>query len=56
METTALVVSALAKWRKAGNADAAIGALIDRGALFLLKNTDASGAWSTTQSRKAIDC
>ena len=40
----------VAKWRKIGNGDASIEALIDRGALFLLKNADGKGAWSTTQS------
>jgi hypothetical protein len=50
VETTAMVVSALAGWRKAGNSDAMISELIDRGGLFLLKNADGAGGWSTTQS------
>ena len=50
VETTALVVSALAAWRKAGNTDPALPTLIDRGALFLLKNSDRGGAWMTTQA------
>jgi hypothetical protein len=50
VETTALVVSALARWRKAGHGDAALDALIDRGALFLLQNAAAGGAWATSQA------
>jgi hypothetical protein len=50
VETTAMVVSALAGWRKVGHSDAMINALIDRGGLFLLKNTDGLGGWSTSQS------
>ena len=50
VETTALVVSALAKWRKTGDGDASLTALIDRGALFLVKNAEGKGGWSTTQS------
>jgi hypothetical protein len=50
VETTALVVSALARWRKAGRGDAALTTLIDRGALFLLQNADAGGAWATSQA------
>jgi hypothetical protein len=50
VETTALVVSALAHWRKAGHDDAALRTLIDRGALFLLQNASGEGAWSTSQA------
>ncbi len=50
VETTALVVSALARWRKAGHTEAALDTLIDRGALFLLHNADAGGAWGTSQA------
>lgn len=50
VETTALVVSALARWRKAGHRDAALNTLIDRGALFLLQNAEAGGAWGTSQA------
>ncbi len=50
VETTALVVSALSGWRKGGDSDAALATLIERGALFLLKNADRGGAWTTTQS------
>jgi len=50
VETTALVLSALAKWRKLGRGGSELQQVIDRGALFLLRNTDASGAWSTSQS------
>jgi hypothetical protein len=53
VETTALVVSALAKWRKTGRGNEALIALIDRGALFLLQNADAGGAWATSQSTGA---
>ena len=50
MGTTALVVSALARWRKAGHGDAALNTLIDRGGLFLLRGADAGGAWATSQA------
>ena len=50
VETTALVVSALARWRKAGQGDAALNTLIDRGALFLLQNSSGGGAWATSQA------
>jgi hypothetical protein len=50
VETTALVVSALAHWRKAGHDDAALKTLIDRGALFLLQNAEGRGGWSTSQA------
>jgi hypothetical protein len=50
VESTALVVSALARWRMAGHGDAALNTLIDRGALFLLQNSSGEGAWSTSQA------
>src|ERR1700677_4352622 len=50
VETTAMAVSALAKWRKAHGADAAGDALMRRGAMFLLRNSDSSGAWATSQA------
>lgn len=50
VETTAMAVSALARWRKVGHDDAALNTLIDRGALFLLRNTGDGGAWATSQS------
>jgi hypothetical protein len=50
VETTALVLSALAKWQKLGRNGTDLTALIHRGALFLLKNTDSSGAWSSSQA------
>ena len=50
VETTALSVSALAKWSKTHCADPATDALIQRGALFLLRNADADGSWATTQA------
>ncbi|HEY3739906.1 MAG TPA: MG2 domain-containing protein [Bryobacteraceae bacterium] len=53
VETTALVVSAMARWRKAGHGNEALNSLIDRGALFLLQNADAGGAWATSQATVA---
>ncbi len=53
VETTALVVSAMARWRKAGRGNEALNTLIDRGALFLLQNADAGGAWATSQATVA---
>jgi len=53
VETTALVVSAMARWRKAGRGNEALTTLIDRGALFLLQNADAGGAWATSQATVA---
>jgi hypothetical protein len=50
VETTAMALTALAKWRKARGADAATDTLMQRGALFLLRNTDASGGWATSQA------
>jgi len=49
VETTALVLSALAKWRKPGRGGMDLTALLQRGTLFLLKNTDSSGAWPSSQ-------
>jgi hypothetical protein len=50
VESTALAVSALAQWKKAAGPDAAIEGLMQRGALFLLKNADTSGGWGTSQA------
>jgi alpha-2-macroglobulin-like protein len=50
VETTAMAVSALARWRKLGHDDAALNALINRGGMFLLRNAGADGAWATSQS------
>jgi hypothetical protein len=50
VETTALVVSALARWRRAGHRDSTLDTLIDRGGLFLLHSADAGGAWATSQA------
>jgi len=48
-----MVVSAMAKWRKSGHGNEALNVLIDRGALFLLQNADAGGAWATSQATVA---
>lgn len=45
-----MVLSALAKWRRLGHGDSALDKLINRGALFLLRNTAEGGAWATSQS------
>jgi hypothetical protein len=50
VETTALVVSALVKWRKVAGNNADLDTVIDRGVLFLVKNAGSDGAWSTTQA------
>jgi hypothetical protein len=50
IETTALAVSALDRWRKQGAADPALDSLIRRGALFLLRNKDDLGTWLSTQA------
>jgi len=50
IETTALVLSAFARWQQAGGRGVELIPLIQRGALFLLKNTDADGAWSSSQA------
>jgi hypothetical protein len=50
VESTALCVSALARWRKAAGPDAATEGLMQRGALFLLRNADGSGGWGTSQA------
>jgi hypothetical protein len=50
IETTALVVSALAKWRDTNGTDSELSTLIDRGVLFLFRNAGPDGAWPTTQS------
>lgn len=50
IETTALVVSALAKWRDTNGSDSELSTLIDRGVLFLCRNAGPDGAWPTTQA------
>lgn len=50
IETTALAVTALARWRKAGHADDELNRLIERGVMFLLRNTAHGGAWATSQA------
>jgi uncharacterized protein YfaS (alpha-2-macroglobulin family) len=50
VESTGLAVSALARWRAQGHGDAVLTNLIERGALFLLRNADSSGVWATSQS------
>ena len=50
VETTAVAVSALARWRKLGRGDAALNKLMDRAAMFLLRNTGERGTWATSQS------
>jgi hypothetical protein len=45
-----MAVTALARWRKLGHVDAELDKLIDRGSLFLLRNTGERGAWATSQS------
>ena len=48
-ETTALAITALARWRTT-HPDPALDALIDRATLFLLRRGAHRGGWSTTQS------
>jgi len=50
VETTAMALSALAKWRKSQGADPAADTLMQRAALFLLRNADSSGVWATCQA------
>ena len=50
IETTALVVAALAKWRETNASDPELTALIGRGVLFLFRNAGPDGAWLTSQS------
>jgi hypothetical protein len=50
VETTAIVVRALAAWRKQEPQDSAASEVLQRGALYLLRNTSAGGAWATSQA------
>lgn len=50
IEATALVVTALSRWRKQAGDDPSLGSLIDRGALFLLRSKDEFGMWLSTQA------
>lgn len=50
IETTALVVAALAKWRETNANDLELNALINRGVLFLFRNAGPDGAWMTSQA------
>jgi hypothetical protein len=50
LEATALVVTAMARWRKHAGADAQLDGLIGRGALFLLRGKDETGCWWSTQA------
>ena len=50
IETTALVVQALARFSQAGNASAPRDELTDRGLLFLLREKDRYGIWYSTQA------
>jgi hypothetical protein len=50
IETTALAVSALSRWRKYSGAGDQVSPLIDRGSLFLVRNQDASGVWPSSQA------
>lgn len=56
IETTALVVTALAQWRETNAADPELTGLIDRGVLFLFRKAGPDGAWPTSQSTvQALD-
>ena len=50
IETTALAVTALVRWRKLGASNQELDRLIDRGALFLLRSKDEYGTWRSTQA------
>jgi hypothetical protein len=50
IETTALVLDALAIARQQGNSSAELDRCLDRGTLFLLKNKDEYGVWYSTQA------
>lgn len=50
IETTALVVEALCKWRKKSGEDGALRELTDRGVLFLMRAKDRDGIWLSTQT------
>jgi hypothetical protein len=54
VETTALAVTALARWRKRSAGDAALDGLIDRGIVFLLRNEDRDGMWWSTQATTRV--
>ena len=50
LETSAVVVGALARWNKKQPEDAAALDALNRGVLYLLRNTSAGGAWPSSQS------
>lgn len=50
IETTALALSALSRWRRHAGDDPQLASLIDHGALFLLRSRDKSGLWLSTQA------
>jgi len=50
IETTAMAVTALARWRKVSASDAELDHLIDRGVVFLLRGKDENGVWLSTQA------
>jgi hypothetical protein len=54
LEATALAVTALGRWRKHAGTDAELDALIDRGALFLLRGKDEAGMWWSTQATMRV--
>ena len=56
IEMTAVVISALAKWRDTHGDNSELSALIDRGVLFLFRHAGSDGAWPTTQATvQALD-
>ena len=56
IETTALVIAALAKWGERNGDDSELSTLIERGVLFLFRNAGPDGAWPTTQATvKTLD-
>jgi hypothetical protein len=50
VESTALAVTALARWRGLGHQEEEWSRLIDRGTLFLLRNAVAEGGWGSSQA------
>jgi uncharacterized protein YfaS (alpha-2-macroglobulin family) len=50
VETTGLAVSALARWQKTGQGDAAVDTAAGRGALFLLRSAETRGGWFSGQA------
>lgn len=50
VETTALAVRALGRWRKSGHTSPVLTELIDRGALFLLRDSSNAGVWQSGQA------